>query len=281
MPHRNDMTYWDEIACQRGHRSHFRITVPVHLANNDSYHDYPRVPKRFVDDFEMEVWAWRSYQQDGPYCPGHDVVSEVIDTLGVWEQCETAVMMMVFERVGPGAFFVDFGCQVGWYSVLAGRMGLNVMAIDADIECVDLTAANLNRTTMNTDMTYIVGVERCTADSPPLPSMRDEDGRRNPVVVKIDVEGAEQHAIAMLAPHIDDVDFALIEISPVFNDSYPALVQRMLDWGFEPYEIPPRGDPPIKLDQLADLIPFHMDEAAIANIPNLHQANWLFVRGGV
>lgn len=278
MPHPNDMTQWPEIGCQRGHDKHFTINVPVRLGQNDSYHDYPRIPKRFYDDFEMLVWRWRAYQEDGPYCPGHDVVSEVIETLGVWEQCETAVMLMVFERVGVDAWFIDFGSQVGWYSVLAARRGLNVLAFDGDHDCANLTYRNLHEHSLPDRVGQAVEM-RIGANVDPL--VPGEGWGEMPIVVKIDVEGAEEHAMQMLSRVIDDVDFALIEISPVFNDSYPALVARMISWGFEPYEIPPRGDPPVKLEQLADLIPFRLTDEAIADIPNWHQKNVLMARGGL
>lgn len=282
MTHPNDMTVWPEIGCQRGHDEHFRMTVPVHLAANDSYLDYPRVPLRFRDDFEMEVWRWRAYQEDGPYCPGHDVVSEVIDTLGVWEQCETTVMTLVFEAIGAGGLFIDFGCQVGWYSVLARRMGLDVWAIDADPECSQLTYDNLDH--VGGAGAYAVNTLRVGADTRPVQT-DDKWVDRNqigPIVVKIDVEGAEEHAVNMLANWIDDVQYALIEISPVFNDSYPALVQRMLDWGFDVYELPPRDDHPPVIDKLSDLLPYRLSaEEALHQAATIHQTNWLFARGGV
>lgn len=271
--HANNMVLWDAIACQRGHRVHRRRQVHINLGDNDSYWDYPRIPARFRDEFDMQVWDWRKYAAEGPYCPGHDVVSETIYDLGVWEQCETAVMLMCLEAAGVGASFIDFGCQVGWYSVLAGRAGLDVIAFDADPECVTICEDNLLGASFGE---FAVRRERIDENFGHITIDVDR-----PIVVKIDLEGAEQHAVAALSPIIDHVQYMLIEMSPCFNDSYLQLARDLIGEGFEPYEIPPRGDPPITLDRLADMRPFHLGEAEVNDIPTWWQKNVLFARGGL
>jgi hypothetical protein len=279
MTHPNDMTQWDEIRCGRGHRSHDTITVDVDFGGHDSYPDYPSIPQRFRRQWQMEVWDWKKYSDQGPYCPGHDVVSEVIHDLGVWEPGESAVLSLAFEDC-PGGVFYDFGCQIGWYSTMALTAGIVVYAYDADDECVDLAWSNMSR---NAPLLTRFGVyrERFDANTGCMPFDGSEVGD---VIVKIDVEGAEVHALAYIQPAIDLglVKYMLIEISPVFNDSYPALVQGLLDDGFIGYEVPPRRDPPpYPLERLSDLEPFRLSDEQIAAIPSLHQANWLFVLGGL
>ena len=61
-------------------------------------------------------------------------------------------------------------------------------------------------------------------------------------LVKMDIEGAEEHALRVVWPLVKAglVDHLLIELSPVFNDSYPALVDMIRGEGYRAW-LPHRG----------------------------------------
>ena len=58
-------------------------------------------------------------------------------------------------------------------------------------------------------------------------------------IAKIDIEGAESYAIDMLIPPLEagNVDYLLVEVSPVFNDTYPALMERLFGLGYVAFDL--------------------------------------------
>lgn len=81
-------------------------------------------------------------------------------------------------------------------------------------------------------------------------------------VVKIDLEGAEDEALRVLAPVIaaGAIEHMLIEVSPVFRgvEHYAGLVRGLMDAGYVVYRLPPKGmtrplaDPADQLVRLGD-----------------------------
>ena len=237
MAHPSDMTAWTEIRCQRGHADHAVRSVRVDLARRHAYADYAQVPKRIARAWTMLVWDALQHPVDGgPYCPAHDAVSETILATGIWEPPETILVAEVLSSE-PG-LFVDLGCQIGWYSMLALACGARVIALDAD-------EANLRLATLSAAKQSHHGFEAVRArigvdavDLGPLPIR----------LAKIDVEGAEALALDVLAPSLGagTVDHLLIEVTPTFKpgDHYPDLVCGLRDRGYEVALVPPKALPP-------------------------------------
>lgn len=281
-PHPRDMSFWTEIGCQRGCGFHVATTKNIVLGAPHGYHDLTGIPRRFAQEFEIEVWDTSITPVDGgPYCPARDAVSETILSHGIWEPAETAVLLCCFETA-PQGLFIDFGSQVGWFSTIAARQGMNVIALDADPECVNLSYQNLYN---NAPVLTSVGAhwERLGPDVAPF-GLNDEP--RLTTIAKIDVEGAERWAIRKLQPLIDErwVTHILIEISPVFNDSYPDLVVGLLRDGYQAYGLPLKRNPPHMIAALEDLIPWHIKGSHSeirSEVASWHQRDVLFVLGGI
>jgi hypothetical protein len=268
--HPNNMTAWPEIACQRGHETHASRTVAVNLANPHAYHDYPLVPARLARSFAMRVFDWQRYDSDGPYCPGRDVVSQTITELGIWEPAETILTLYVCETAGKGAAFMDLGAQIGWYSLLAASSGLSVYAVDADPEPLQLLAdsAEMNGWTITTVTQRL---------APEVPEFAPIHLR----MAKIDVEGAEDQAIRILRPSFmwGLVDHLLLEVSPVFDSYYPALVADLLGYGYIAYALPEKARPrPVLEDPERDLLRLSTED--LRGIPTWHQRNLWFRQEG-
>ena len=199
-------------------------------------------------------------------------MSETILALGIWEPQETAVLLECFEAVGSGAF-IDFGAQIGWFSVLARQAGMKVLAFEADPDCHRVATRNVGGG---------VNLQRVGADSKPSHPIEWD----LPIVAKIDLEGAEQHAIAMLQPAIDagKVQYIMIEVSPCFGPGYPKLVAGLMGDGFVGYTLPDKQVPPVQIDQLSDLKPYQLPKtqaAAKREVASWTQRDVLFVRGGL
>lgn len=277
MPHPNDMTRWAEIECQRGCTEHRQRDVQIHLGGPTMYHDYPPIPLDMSLDIELAVWDTGITPVDGgPYCPARDAVSETLISHGVWEPRETIILMDAFRRLGDDGCFVDIGSQVGYFSAIAAKMGMVVLAVEADPAVAVLCDENIQRNGVRDDQSFTLN-RRVGPDANVLDGFTESPR----LVVKIDVEGAEPDAIRMLQPVLDreQVDFMVIECSPVFHDGYPALVQQLMDYNMIPHTLPEKRQPPRRLTGIADLMPDYQMWSAdqIADYP---QTDLVFVRKG-
>lgn len=277
-PHPNLMTVWPEIACTRGHTSHATRTVQVTLDGPTPYHDYAPIPHRLARSFEMTIYDPDVHPVDGlSYCPAADAVSETIVSHGVWEPRETVLALTVCDSAAPNQIMVDFGCQIGWFSLLAASCGVDVLAYDADMENLRVLMATQRAgdwpaTIRGCHLRVGPGTEPFPADHP----IR---------LAKIDVEGAEDEVVRVLWPSIEAglVDHMLIEVSPVFADYYGDLVCQIIDAGYDAYALPPKFQPPVTLDDPErDLALFRLsglgDLRGLVN--SWHQENFWFTRRG-
>src|ERR1700730_4679399 len=256
--HPNDMSAWPDIACQRGHGEHLYKLAEVRLGGQSGYHDYPPVPARFARNFEMFVFEWREYGE-GPYCPGHDAVSETIDLLGIWEPPETILALTVMESAPSGSVFIDLGAQIGWYSMLAASYGLEAIALDADPETLNLLAMSAKRNGW-AGLVHPWQL-RLGPETVPLPAAEYR-------LAKLDLEGAEFDGIRILHPSLEAglVDHVLMECSPVFAPGYGELVESVMALGYVAYTLPPKAIPPHRLkDPERDLTRLTGDVAGTVN----------------
>lgn len=275
MTHPNDMTAWPAIACQRHHDEHHtRLVQPT---ATHAYHDLPQLPEHLRPTFSMYVWDPSRHPVDGGrYCPAHDAVSATIITHGQWEPVETLLLAHTFTRYEPDStVFLDIGCQLGWFSLVALQFGLTVVAVDAEGDNLEL----LRRSADENGWRANIALARHRIG--PGDSVVGSFAGR---VVKIDVEGAEPEVIAALAEPFDAeaIDHVLVEISPVFHDRYPAMVRSILDRGFNAYRVPGKAMPPIDMRDVASVMAdFDITDTIVDDIPGWHQENVWFKRHGV
>lgn len=282
-PHPNAMTYWNEIRCQRGHDAHASVLTNVKLGGPHGYGDYPEVPARLARSFQMYVWDPNIHPVDGgPYCPAHDAVSETIITHNIWEPRETILALDALQPDGGiPPVFVDFGAQVGWFTLLAASSGAMVLGVEADETNRDLLAASVALNGWEDGV--VIKPWRVGPDTPVL-TVGDIEARRV-ALAKIDIEGAERDAIRMLQPLIEGgyVERLLVEVSPVFDSYYPDLVAELVDAGYRAYTLPGKLRPPVSFEDPAEaLAPFRIDDLGTNKLKALvagwHQEDVWFVR---
>lgn len=258
-----------------GHVEHATRLVSVDLSVPHQYHDLPVVPEHLHVAFEMFVWEWARYTGVG-HCCGNDVVSETIATLAIWETAETIMCAQVCSTAAHGQVMVDVGAQLGWYSLIAAHQGLRVRAVDCDPDCVATLVRSFVRNGWQVEP-VLRFVDARLLDGPDRLLHDGEHAR----FVKIDIEGAEDVAITDLWPALTDgrVDHLLVEVSPCFDDGYPALVARLIDTGYVAYQMPPKRQPPHVLDAPVWLEPWRMDRATVeATVASWAQENVWFRR---
>lgn len=222
--------------CLVGHDSHERVLVTTGRG------------------FRLWVWRQPMYANAGNYCTGDDVLSFEVITQGEWEREETAAAIGQMH----GGWVLDFGANVGWFSMLAAQRGCSVIAWEGDPENAELCA--LNAAENGWADLVDVRAEWVDATTPQV----DVDG---PVdLVKVDLEGSDAAAVHACDTLLDArrIEALLVEVSPVFNDTYPDLVEHIAARGYD-VSVVATGEPlPAKGRR-----PW---------VESCHQANLLFVR---
>lgn len=189
---------------------------------------------------------------------------------GVWEPNLTSFIQ---NRLRPGDCFVDVGANVGYFSLLAstlvGQSG-KVVSIEPIQSTFEVLTRNLHvnhrqnvravniavwdkeeTLTFFTSSEMIIGVStvleeradkgvhdtRCKVRAAPLPLLLSPDEIAATRIIKVDVEGAENHVIFGLGPLLDDGRRDLevaVEVSAAAFDEIVSFFRRR---GFFAYQI--------------------------------------------
>lgn len=193
--------------CQAGHTSHDTKLVPT-------------------SEGEMVVFDWEKYEDFNGYCPGQDDVSRTLDKYGVWDLLQSNLLEYILSDK-DGGVFIDVGAHIGWFSRLALRKGYVVHAYEGELEMNRLLAMNARKAIQH-DIWFDEHLE-------PEKTLFDVRVK----AMKIDIEGSERFAIQYFHELIikQMVDNILMEVSPCFNSSYPALIKQLSDIGYTVKEI--------------------------------------------
>jgi SAM-dependent methyltransferase len=145
---------------------------------------------------------------------------------GLWELHDSKPIAEVFERGDRSRLVVDFGSHIGWYTIMAAKLGYDVLAIDADAENLRLLESNA----------VLHGVEdKITLRHAWVDEQFTLNVDREIELVKIDLEGSDYDAVNACWPFIEGIRNFYVEISPIWRDDYPRLVQQLTDSGFTAY----------------------------------------------
>jgi SAM-dependent methyltransferase len=231
-------------------------------------------PAHLAQKFQFAIYAFDKYANTEGLCPADDVVSFSLSEQGVWEAFDTLLMLDILSKGKQGGLVVDFGSQLGWYSILAALNGYKVIAYDTLPENMRMLDKNAKLNKVSDKITPIL--EWVDETSQILPPTRIR-------FMKSDIEGNEEFAFRMYEESFKKklVDYAIFEISPCFNDSYPALIHKVMDYGYKVYQVPQKtwehwvefGDQPLETTLKYPIIE-DMDK----HLANIRQENFLFVR---
>ena len=188
-------------ACQAGHKTHDTKVVDTALG-------------------PFTIYDWQKYQgQAGIYCTGQDDTSMTLDLYGVWEPYDwRRAQRYVGNREG---WALDFGSHIGWYAVMFARAGLDVLAVDMVAENCELLEINARRSGVSIEVqeTWVEDMEVLEP--------------RDTVLIKSDVEGAENEVVRVCDKIIRDSHPALVlECSPEFADYYPTMIDDLRALGY-------------------------------------------------
>lgn len=289
------MNTWSEIACQHGHEAqdHHMQLVTVDLSMPHGYKNLTPIPAELAKSFQMHVWDAAPHgkhpvaREDRRYCPAHDAVSETILSHRIWEPQASAFTLAVCDDPSKG-IVLDFGAQIGWFSLLAASRGMTVAAFEADRHNADLLYQNAHLN--GWESLVHVFHERIGPDWELYDNKPDAPGTRPSTaydwirLAKIDVEGAEPEVIEGIWPAIHDqaVDYLVMEVSPVFHDRYGELVARLMDAGYEAFLPPEPQDPPAVIKKPKDALAYQLPRNGVEDrIAGWHQELVYFKRQGL
>jgi hypothetical protein len=220
----------------------------VRLGGPSGVPEYPAIPDRFAREFEMIVFDFEQYAgQAGIYCPGQDDLSASIVRNGIWDGYETVLALDVLTSVD--GCLVDVGAHLGWYSLLAASCGRDAIAVEADAEVLQVAMFSMSVNGWGKQF-FRVPVQ-VGPRTPPLDVRAKDSFEPRPVALwKIDIEGDEQYAIH--GPLLGRARHILLEVSPCFNDSYPALLERIAAAGYSLYVVPSKPPASVRVAFEAD-----------------------------
>lgn len=229
--------------CERGCGSHSVGVEPVELNMDHPVRDWPDLKHKFdLVFYGLE----RSFLEVPGYCPACDTLFLSLGISGAWEAFDTALFSDILDR-GDEGVVLDFGANIGWYSVLAAKMGYPVLAVEADLEISKALEANIEA---NSVSDFVQVVNGFVDDKTP---MLPVDGAPRVRILKSDVEGLEGEVLRVCMNLFDAgmVDYAIIELTPVFSnwDSTKARVDEVMELGYELRIVPDKGFPTKKFSE--------------------------------
>lgn len=233
----------DKSDCVANHGQHDTLTLELDL--NGKHHgllDMPGIPERLAQRITFKVFNHKKYHDVGGYCPADDEVSRSIYIQGVWEAFETSLFLDILDRGNRDNVVIDVGANLGWYTVLANKLGYHVAAFEPDLDIYEILKWNCYENQKSDLEEYgTAGIAKAWVNekTPQLSATAE-----TVEFLKVDIEGMEKHAVKMCEKLFEakKINYALIEISPCFNDSYPDLVEQIAGYGYKVYMIPHKGD---------------------------------------
>ena len=172
---------------------------------------------------------------------------------------EAIDMLFVAHFLRPGDLFGDIGANVGSYTVLAaGYCGANVIAFEPDDGTADKLAHNISlngldklasvqRTAVGDSIgtvSFTIGLDTVnrvstapseTTQEVPVTTLDQYFGDEPPIMLKLDVEGFEEHAIAGAKKILRSDRLQVVALETISNDIEAALAAA----GFSPVHYDP------------------------------------------
>jgi len=264
--------------CDVGHDSHERVTLDIHLDENRKIPDFPAFRGDYETKMKLQVYDYDKYKDTVGYCTGRDTICHALMTQGIWEGYETLLMLDILKHGDRSKIMLDFGANLGWYSVLALINGYQVHGFEADKENMEVLLHNAEINDKRDQMTgnlVWVGED--------YEYLLDE----HVLLLKTDMEGNDPYAIGACYNlfEMGKVDYVVAEISPVLKGGrwFPDMVETIIGYGYRCYQIPEKDMTfmeEFEQQPLASVLKYCEIPTVgrIAYVASLRQSNFLFVR---
>lgn len=213
--------------CEAGHKTHDRVSIFTVVADKE---------------ISLQVYDWEKYQGFNGYCTGQCDVSRTLLNTGRWEASETATILSILRGGNRAKLVIDIGAHIGWYSIIAAKLGYKVIAYEADAENCEV----LGRNALLNQVPQLITINHEWIGEDTIPREFPDT-----ILAKMDIEGNEQYGVQLLSRLLEEkrADWLFLEISPVFNDSYGPLIAILENYGYRAYRDGKPFDGNLNFDQ--------------------------------
>ena len=225
---------------------------------------------KFLEDKTILVKVF-DYDQHKEGEKSRDIICRCLENDRVWEPFQTEITTEILKSTN--GIFVDVGCHIGYYSILASLLGKKSLSFDLDYDYLNLFESTKDLNNLNNITIFNQKVDK-NFDSKNI--INDQ----KICLLKIDARGSEAE---ILTKFLDfKIPYIVAEISPKFNNTYPKICKKMIDLNYRIYDIglSPQRKLKFNTDHLDNLEKLEIDyqnlDSYISNI-KYGQTNFLFI----
>jgi hypothetical protein len=165
---------------------------------------------------------------------GLDIICKCLKKDGCWEPFQTEITREILTEKTEGVF-LDLGCHIGYYSILASSLGIKTYSVDGNNKFLNLFRESIKINSLE-NIEIINSVISSDFD---LELFISKHNINQIKLIKMDLEGSETNIIKLFEPLFlnKKINNLIIEISPKFNNDYPELCRYIFNHGFKIYDI--------------------------------------------
>lgn len=225
---------------------------------------------KFLENKTILVKVY-DYDQHKEGEKGRDIICKCLENDRVWEPFQTEITTEILKSMD--GIFVDIGCHIGYYSILASLLGKKSLSFDLDYDYLNLFESTKDLNNLNNIRIFNQKVDKKI-------NTKNIIGDQKISLLKIDTEGLELEIVTKFLDF--QIPYIIAEISPKFNNTYPNLCKKMMYLNYKIYDIGLSPQRKLKfntnhLDNIQNLeIDYQNLDSYISNI-EYGQTNFLFI----
>ena len=163
---------------------------------------------------------------------GLDIISKCIEGHdNCWEPYQTEITKEILKD--GNNIFIDIGCHLGYYSLLASTLNNFVYSIDISEPTVNLFLKSINQNSFS-NITFHKKLVNEQFNLNEIVS-----GESYIKLIKCDIEGNEIEFVEVIFERLKkkSIEFLILEISPKIRNNYPECVLKIKNLGYDVYDI--------------------------------------------
>ena len=232
----------------------------------------------FDKKVKMVIYDYDYYFNNNINNDGLDIISKCIKgNDNCWEPYQTEITKRILEN--GNNIFIDIGCHLGYYSLLAASLNNIVYSIDVNENTSKIFKENVKINNYDNNIIFLQEYVNVNFKLFNIPN-------ETPIkLIKCDIEGNEIEFVDIIIGRLQNktIDYLILEISPNFRDNYSECVLKIKNLGYDIYDI--GLSPQRKLDDTTNLTSLKNKLVDINNLEDMRnyinnfpekQSNFLF-----
>lgn len=182
----------------------------------------------FLDkDVKMTVFDYDSSSENSIE---RDLISKLLLRDRCWKPYQTEIMTEILKN---GGTFLDIGCHIGYFTVLASIMGCRTIAIDSNPNYLE----HLSNTMVRNELENIE-VKNITIND--RTKRTDIIQTSIPIkLLKLSIQGNECLFLACFMSELrtKKIEYIIMEITPKYSKNYANYISKLFSFGYAMYDI--------------------------------------------